>query len=464
MNSTLLSLPCFEPAGTSLDLSREDLLGHSLAIGSTGSGKTTRFVYPLIDQLIRQSESNIGLCIFDSKADGAMRNLVVRSCEESGRRGDLSIIDANSGAYIDCFSELEQIDIESADALAGLIGSGIPKDERNRYWDTTFQALLRQALRLHVLNPEAETGYSGLLKDMMRYLLKHHLKDPLYAKLVDHLKEQPTSDDAVAGSIIDEISATHRMWDILDFRTRSNLQSMTAALVGPMNTPRAHSMFEGKDPVNVGESMDAGRILLVSIDAVRHPEAARFVGIVLKGLFYDSVLSSKSDSMKGLILDDWPLCVTSGFGNRYSDIEALSMIRGAGGFVVAATQSLAALDVTIGAGSRAAAIANFANLAFFRCRDPLVDDMAATYLGQKSDTLTDYTRNDRVNKAGRKEPALRIEREIRVPSVPPGALARLPSGEAYALIGSTVYSHPLCLVPTYSKPQRKENNHEHRDL
>lgn len=348
MNKPIISLPCFEPAGTSLDLSREDLLGHSLAIGSTGSGKTTRFIYPVINQLMRQRNSKVGLCILDSKADGAMRDLVTRACQEAGRSNELSIIDSSSSAHLDCFTKLARQDMESIDALAGFIGSAIPVDIGNRYWDVTFQALLRQALRLHTLNPKAQSGYSDLLKHLMRYLMVHQIKDPVYARLIDHLEGHYTSYPQFIQPIIDEVIATHKMWDTLDYRTRTNLQSMATSVLTPMNSPIVHGMFEGSDPINVANAMDASRILLVSIDAVRYPEAARFIGVVLKGLFYEAVLSSESNLLKGLILDDWPLCVTSGFGNRYSDVEALSMIRSAGGFLVAATQSLAALDVAIG--------------------------------------------------------------------------------------------------------------------
>ena len=460
MDKPILSIPCYEPAGTALELRREDLLGHSLAIGSTGSGKTTRFVYPAIVQLIREADDKVGLCVFDTKADGAMTDIVTRACVETGRADDLCIIDSSGSAYLDRFHNLGKQPVEVLDALAGLIAAALPVDERNRYWDATFGALLRQALRLHAFNSQAQEGYGGLLRHLMRYLLVHQLKDPEYTRLVSALEKDLERHPVTIRPIIEEMSAVHAMWDTLDFRTRTNLQSMASSVLGPMNSPVVHGLFKGNEAIDIAAAMDAGRIVLVSIDAVRHPEAARFIGVLLKGLFYDAVLGSRSDTLKGLILDDWPLCVTSGFGNRYSDVEALSMIRSYGGFLLAATQSLAALDVGIGAPARAAAVANFGNLLFFRSRDPLVDDLASLYLGQKSDKLIDYTRSDRPPKTGRIEYPIRIEREIRVPAVPPGTLARMPTGEAYALIGSEVYSKSLCLVPTFAKSQPKDNNHE----
>lgn len=460
MSNAIVSLQCYEPAGASIDFSCEDLCGHTLIIGGTGSGKTTRIVYPMLEQLIRQSVVPIGLCVYDTKADGAMRAILERACREAGRSEYLVVIDESSHAYPDCFTMQKNQDITAIDALAGLIGSSIPADERNHYWDVTFLGLLRQALRLYAFDSEAESTYAGMVRYLMRYLLLHQIRDPYFTALVEELKADREVKSDSEQSTLDEVIATHAMWDTLDYRTRTNLQSMSSSVIGPMNSPVAHRFFSGSTPVSIAETINAGKILLVSIDAMRHPECARQIGCLLKGIFYDTVLKSPANcpTMKGLILDDWPVSVTAGVGNRYSDVESLSMVRSRGGFVVAATQSLAALDVSIGRPSRSAALANFANLVFCRCRDPEVDALAALYMGERKDRLIDVSITEKPTNSNRSYPPVRIEREIKVPAVPPGALARLATGDAYALVGSSVYSNPLCLVPTYHNPQHSNDN------
>ena len=146
-------------------------------------------------------------------------------------------------------------------------------------------------------------------------------------------------------------------------------------------------------------------------------------------------------------MDDWATAATGGWGNLHSDVEALGMIRSRGGFVVTSAQSLSALDSVLGLTDRRAALANFANLIFFRGRDPEVDLIASTYLGERKDRLVDTSHFDRPKRAGHVDYPVRHEREIRVPAVPLGALARLATGEAYALIGSTLHSEALCLIP-----------------
>ncbi len=455
MDEPIIRLNCYEPAGTSLDFSREDLLGHTLAIGGSGSGKTTRLVYPMVEQLIRQRDVPASLCIIDTKADSSMQAIVETACREAGRENDFLVIDGARDAALNILNPDISLDMDRVDALAGLLASSIPSDSLNRFWEQTFEALLRQALRLHAFNPKAEPTYTGMVSHLMRYLLLHRIHDPHYLELIKHLSVTRCKHERSHQLIIDEVIATHQMWETLDHRTRTNLQSMAASVLAPMNHMVTHRYFAGNNAVDIGTAMNAGKVVLISIDALRHPECARLLGCIIKGHFYDSVLGETgSRHLKGLVLDDWPIAVTAGRSNRYSDVEALSMIRSRGGFLIAATQSLAALDVAIGRPAREAALANFANLAFFRSRDPEVDALAAAYLGQKKDKLVDVSQIDRPPLPNRIDYPIRIERELRVPAVPPGALARLATGDAYALIGPKVFNEPHCMVPTFiAQPQ-----------
>lgn len=219
-----------------------------------------------------------------------------------------------------------------------------------------------------------------------------------------------------------------------------------------MNDPLTHNYFSGTNPVSLSAVVDQSKILLVSIDGIRDAKVAQLISRIVKGRFYEAVLNrqhSESLPLAGLVLDDWPVGITSGWGNLYSDVEALSMIRSRGGFLVTSAQSLSAIDSIIGMADRKAAIANFANLLFFRGRDPEVDTIASAYLGDRKEHLVD-TSHYKVPKgnSGMAYP-IRHEREIRRPAVPVGALARLATGEAYGLIGPEIHAQPLCLVPYY---------------
>jgi len=451
MNDPLINLVCFEPSGSTLDFSEDDLLGHTLAIGGSGSGKTSRLIHPLISQLIQVESAKVGMCILDTKADGTMAAAVRRACFDAEREEDLVVINGEGNAHLNIFSGMEDGGLGSIDRMTSLIGSVIPRDERNQYWENTFEALVRQILRLIHFSKNLNWDYNTLVQQLIRYLLLHQLRDTEYVKEVDELKARRGNYDPRVQLIIDEVVATHRMWDTLDHRTRSILQSMAATLAGPMNSGNAFRYFDGNDRIDLSSAVTDQKIILISIDGIRYPECARLLSRFTKGLFYEAILEQEAhqtgEPIAGLILDDWASCVTAGTGNRYSDIDALAMIRSRGGFIVAATQSLAALDVVVGKPSRDAALANFANLVFFRGRDAEVDAIAAAYLGTKIEVLTDTTIYDGNSSTVRRNLPSKFLRQIRTPAVPQGAIARLATGDIYAIVGASVYNEAMSLVP-----------------
>lgn len=451
MDEPLISLECYEPAGTSLDMSVDDLLGHTLAIGGSGSGKTSRLILPMVSKLIQARDRKVGLCILDTKADGIAEQAIRHACFEAERENDFVVIKGEGGNFLDLFSEVMADGFTGIDALSALLGSTIPRTATNVYWERTFESLLTQSLRLIHLTENQEWDYTTLMQQLIQYLLLHQLRDPAYTAVIEKLREKRENEATYVQFVIDEVVAMHRTWDTLDFRTRSILQSMAASLTGVMNSEIAHSCFNGENPIDIASAVREQKIVLISIDGIRHPEIARLISCITKGLFYSAVLQngahSGSEPISGLILDDWPICVTAGTGNRYSDIDALAMIRSRGGFVVAATQSLAAIDIVTGQPARSAALANFANLFFFRGRDPETDVLAANYFGQKTETLTDTSIYEGNSPTAKRNLPAKFLRQIRTPAVPLGAIARLATGEAYALIGPKIYDEALCLVP-----------------
>lgn len=450
MTESLIKLKCYEPAGTQLEFSKDDLCGHSLALGGTGSGKTSRFILPMIRQLIHSEK--IGLVVIDTKGDGLMSRVIRECAASAGREGDLVVIDGSGDESIDVFGDRSHFDLSQVSTMTSMLSSLIPNDLRNRFWDQTFEALLQQTLRLMILKERPQIDYLSLIDHLVEYLLLHQLQNPVYRHITDGLKARRTSEPPALQRIYDEVIATNKMWDTLDMRTRSNLQIMTTSLTSPMNDPLSHNYFSGTTPVSLAEVVDQSKILLISIDGIQHGKVAQLVSRIVKGRFYEAVLNRKSNNslpLAGLILDDWPVGITGGRGNLYSDIEALSMIRSRGGFLVTSSQSLSVIDSIIGITDRKAAIANFANLLFFRGRDSEVDTIASAYLGERKEHLVDTSHYKIPKGNGGMEYPIRHEREIRRPAVPVGALARLATGEAYGLIGPEIHAQPLCLVPYF---------------
>lgn len=468
LQESIIELGCYEPAGQTVPMSEADILGHTLVTGGSGSGKTTRVIYPLLRQLIEHSASDsstkCGLCILDSKADGEVAAFLQKTCLEAGRRDDLHVVNCDDGGCIDLLYPVRQNDLNGLKSVADLLSAAIPPCETNKYWEITFGSLILQTLRLYHLT-EDDPNYDGMVEFMRRYLQQFDLMNPALKGKVRELLESDENDyEPEINDLVDETIAAHRMWSILDVRTRSIFQSMAAPLIQNLSDPTARKLFSGGPPIDLSRVTEEGAIVVISADAIQNPEVAALVTTVAKGQIYERILQRRfggnsSHRIAGLVIDDWPLCATGGINNRYSDVSALSMIRSRAGFVVAATQGTAALDLRIGANSRRAAISNFANLFFLRGRDPELDAHAAAYFGEKRRVHVDRTVNDRPSSPTRKDYPILYERETFVPAVPVGSLARLPLGEAYALVGGEVYAQPLCLVPEYApQPEQKEDN------
>lgn len=465
---TIVELSCYEPAGQSVPMSEADILGHTLVTGGSGSGKTTRVIYPMLQQLIenRASKSSVkaGLCVLDSKADGEVVAFLRKACLEAGRENDFQVVDSEEGSCIDLLSSVKREGLKGLKAVADLLSASTPTSESNRYWEITFASLILLALRLYHLT-EDDPNYDGMIEFMRRYLLQFDLMNPALKGKVRELLESDEDDyEPEINDLVDETIAAHRMWSILDVRTRSIFQSMAAPLIQNLSDPTARKLFSGGPPIDLGRVTEEGAIIVISADAIQNPEVAALVTTVAKGRIYEHILQRRfggnsSHRIAGLVIDDWPLCATGGMYNRYSDVSALSMIRSRAGFVVAATQGMAALDLRIGANSRRAALSNFANLFLLRGRDVEMDAYATAYFGEKRRVHVDRTLNERPPSPTRKDYPILYERETFVPAVPVGSLARLPLGEAYALVGGEVYAQPLCLVPEYApQPEQKEDN------
>lgn len=463
----IIELQCYEPSGESIPISERDLLGHTLIIGGTGAGKTTRVINPILKQMIEHKassrEGKVGLCILDSKADGEAQALLQKLCREAGRAQDLIVVDGTNSLGIDLFEPIREHGLEGVDAIAGILCQLIPNCEANRYWEITMASLIRQILRIMILSDDDLT-YRRFIELSTEYLLGYRFREPT----VEMINELKAIDESNRSSSIDyaisDTLATHRMWTVLDSRTRSNLQSMAAPIVDALSSAKLERLLGCESSFNIADIGKHGRIALVSIDAIRHPEAAALLGAVIKARFYDSILARghskhQQHRLSGLVLDDWPLCATGGIDRRYSDVSALSILRSRRGFLIAATQSLAALDIKMGQLSRTASVANFANLFLMRSRELETDTLAAAYLGETKRILIDRSIHDSSN-SHRKPTTARFEREQRVPTVPLGTLASLPIGESFAIIGDRKYDLPHSLVPELTPDNQMEEGHE----
>lgn len=175
----------------------------------------------------------------------------------------------------------------------------------------------------------------------------------------------------------------------LDSRTRSNVRATMANALRPLLDPKVQHLCRasGAGHVNIAEAIAQGQIVLVSIPSLLNPNLARLIGKALKADFYKAVFS-RCDSpgtrhrLAVLVADEYHLSATVG-GGLFDDAAALPLIRGFGAGVVAATQTLANLDYTIGLGARNVLLPNFNSVFFFRNAETETAGWASGLMGTR---------------------------------------------------------------------------------
>jgi len=124
----VLRLPCYEPAGMSLDMDLASILMHTLIVGSTGSGKST-LLNRVWQELIGYRSSTgerMGLLIIDSQGDHTVTN-VRRLAAEAGRSDDVRVLSPHEGflnpmGELDSFASLESVASKIVSARQATIG------------------------------------------------------------------------------------------------------------------------------------------------------------------------------------------------------------------------------------------------------------------------------------------------------------------------------------------------------
>lgn len=150
----MVTLQCYEPAGAVLTLSAETLLRHVLILGSTGCGKTSGLISPILDGLIsfRSEDDKLknGLLILDPKADDTVHRVMLMA-GQAGRPDDVTVLSINGNAFLDLlggFRRLTQVEDYVRLFLSGTDTMGM----QNQYFEEMRNGLVSSALTIMLAN------------------------------------------------------------------------------------------------------------------------------------------------------------------------------------------------------------------------------------------------------------------------------------------------------------------------
>jgi energy-coupling factor transporter ATP-binding protein EcfA2 len=444
-DTPLISWPCYEPAGHRVQISESDLVQHILLIGSTGSGKSTLLIHAaqqLVASDFRSAEDKPGVLILDAKTD----DLVTRiqdAAFQAGRLDDVVLFGPACGHGLDLFGGLRNLD--DVDLVTSQVMLATDKFGRdNAYWWQTSKAMLSAAFTLLVATDQVIT-FESTVEFLRRWFFS-----PVTPSAVQNLTRQLTKIGGNRHPLVAIAMDQVPLWQDLDSRTRSNLQSCLLNVLRPMMSPAAIRCLGSGGVLNFTPAQAAtdGKICIVSVNAMKEPDLARFVFRLAKQTFFDAVQQRNTGHHRlcGLLADELPLIVTR------EDVEQLATVRSKKCFVIAATQGLHALSERIGPGEMHSLTNNFNTTVFMRSREAETSVQAFIALGTRKEQMRRQVKEEDAMAGVTLTPnAEFLTREI--PVCPMGALGRLAQHQAFVTYADGRRSEaPLWFAPWFELP------------
>lgn len=470
LDEVIVQMPCYEPNSFQLQLTGDMLTQHVMVTGASGYGKTTllnRVLNDVIRYRGREPASKIGLLIFDFKADDTVARVTewARAC---GRADDVVVVSSGSEYYLNLVGGV--VDFADLETVCAKLGAFKQLGQDNEFWESARHTYLETALYLAAFR-HPQGGFEDILGFLNQYLVTHETCAVLEIEdediLLSYLQRIAADHEHRFSLKARSILSNHEGWKTLDCKTRSNLSAIFSSTLQPFLTMASQGLFSArpagkKHALDLERCMTEGKIVILSVDAMNHPELAQAAGMMLKCDFFRTVMKrpeqrGSNQRLLGLFADEYPLVVT-GKDPRFGDITQLQTMRSRGAFLVAATQGLVNIDIRIGQIARRALTVNFGTWLMLHSNEPELDVFALYTFGERP--LAE--RQHRTPPEDWLAPA--EPQEVRlVPVCPLGALGRLEKHQAFVALAdgfrtpSPYWLEPL-FCPSTSTPSARPDD------
>lgn len=437
----LVVWPCYEPAGEQVALTENELVRHVLLLGSTGCGKST-LLAAAMGQILVRCEEKVGLLVLDAKADG-LADQVRDAAWQAGRSKDVMIFGPEGDHTLDLFEPLGSL--QGVEAITRRIMlAADPMSGDNAYWQTTTASMYSAAFSLYAAAGKP-VHFSAVMEFLRRWFMSP-TTTPEIQVLIDQLERDKKPPHPLVTGAIDQA----KLWQDLDLRTRSVVQSCLLNVLRPLQSAAAASTFAtaSRRGGNPAQAATVGAICVASVNALAHPELARFLFRLAKQVFFEAV-QQRSGGMQrlcGIVADELPLVVTR------EDASQLATLRSKRCFFLGASQGLHALAERIGTSPMHALLTNFNTTVFMRSTEAETAIHAQLTLGTRTDAVKRRPESEGGG-LGLLPPCSREPIETEVPVCPIGALAKLDTHQGYvARADGSRTLQPVWFVPWFEQP------------
>jgi hypothetical protein len=354
---TLRNVPAERRLTLGLDTTRvafgvEDLCRHTLILGSSGSGKTTRAFNPMLEGML--SDLDAGAFIIAPKSEAV--DEAVQMARRAGRKA--VVVTPGSDIGFDLLSGNPDIDAMYLRDTFGRTG------DDNKPFVEAAVARLKNALRM--------LQAAGVQYYNLQHLTEYCFDEKFSATVRNHAvsRLRALDPEAEAAWTIREAMA-YEDTRYLQFtpETRRAVLFTVSQLLEPLRDVRITKTFASRRSQFPIESVFSGAVIILHVPRTRYERAAQAIYTLAKRRFFTALENRRSsteyDQTRPVVfaVDEYQLCISE------TDIQSLGIIRSAGCMVLAATHGLSSLYSVLSRSLVDAAIQNFTQKFFFKTDD-----------------------------------------------------------------------------------------------
>jgi hypothetical protein len=333
-------------------LSFDDLTRHTLILGSSGAGKTTRAFNPILAQMLGGLDA--GAFILAPKPE-----VVAEAVEIARRAGrEALVVQPGSEVGLDLLSGSPDVDAMYFRDALGRVG------DADRHALDGAVARLKNALRM-------------LLGAGRQYYTFEHLSsycfDDQYAATVrvhaaEHLRTMPPSSEE-AWTIKEAINYEDARWFQFAAESRRAMQFAISQLLEPLRDVKIAKTFTHQRNLVEIESVFDGKIIVLHIPRAEYDGAAQVLYTMAKRRFFTAMQRRRANPAfnqtrpVAFALDEYQLCISE------SDIQSFGIVRSAGCMVLATAHGVSSLYSALPRHHVDAALQNFTQKIFFKTDD-----------------------------------------------------------------------------------------------
>lgn len=353
--------------GQTVAFDGESIRQHVLCLGATGAGKTRLFIRPMVQRIMAANWGpghRIGAYITDGK--GTLWRDVCGSVEH---RDDVHVIGTGPGHRgVDLLAGMTPLEVATTfKAVSGQV-AGKPADD---FWPESASGLIMHAAAIAaVLDQDDETleAWGDLrpysLLGLARLATDEQAQQAACSR-IDALAEAEPGDVSpglynAVPQALESVVWLRGTWLPMATETRSGIVANVNVVLGKLSGARALAdrFFRGTfaDTVDVEHALNGG-VLMVAVGETEWGMAGKIVNVWLKTRLYVAArkrLVTDPEACRrtscALVADEFQMLVTAG---PDSDTTFWNVARETGVFLIAATQSIAALHQVLGADQTA---------------------------------------------------------------------------------------------------------------